>query len=394
MRYVKLMPNIPWNTANRNKREVLVALDLGYQVTIVCLDAAPAKDNAFSKCTFVSSGFRPKASLSKFKRYQVLLADTWRLFWRIRHMEKDVISCHDISALTLAYFSTWFTSKKKRPKLIYDSHEFEVERNKRRSKLAKRRVAWWEKFLMRRCVFSIMVNDSIADEVQRIHHLPNRPLVVRSTPELWHIDPAAIQQKRQAFYGDLPDLRDPFLVMYHGAVVESRGIENMLRAVAQLPDTAAVVLGYGDSGYLSSLHSLVEELGIQNRVLFHDAVPIEVLGEYVGAAHVDLAVIPAICKSYLYMLPNKFFESIQSLTPVIVSDYPEIGRLTREYQIGLTVDPMDVSQITQAISQLKEDTALYQRLKENLKVAKEELCWEKERQVLFEALKSLKRDCE
>ena len=47
---------------------------------------------------------------------------------------------------------------------------------------------------MRRCAFSIMVNDSIADEVQKIHALKQRPVVIRSTPYCWELDEAEIER--------------------------------------------------------------------------------------------------------------------------------------------------------------------------------------------------------
>ena len=42
-----------------------------------------------------------------------------------------------------------------------------------------------------------MVNDSIADEVQKIHKLKQRPIVVRSTPEKWAVDPEETKKKRR-----------------------------------------------------------------------------------------------------------------------------------------------------------------------------------------------------
>ena len=52
---------------------------------------------------------------------------------------------------------------------------------------------------MKRCAFSIMVNDSIADEVQQIHKLKERPIVVRSTPNNWQIDSKACKKVREEF---------------------------------------------------------------------------------------------------------------------------------------------------------------------------------------------------
>ena len=102
-----------------------------------------------------------------------------------------------------------------------------------------------------------------------------------------------------------------------------------------------------------------------------------------------LATFEAITKSYYYSLPNKLFENIQSLTPVICSDFPEMRRIIKKYNIGLTCDPQDISEIARCILLLKEDKKLYEKLEENLKLAKKELCWEEEKKILQEALKKL-----
>lgn len=117
-------------------------------------------------------------------------------------------------------------------------------------------------------------------------------------------------------------------------------------------------------------------------MLFRDAVPLEVLGEYAGAADAGMVIVRADTESNYLMLPNKFFENVQSLTPVIASDFPEIGSLVRKYDIGVLVDPDDVSQVGEAIDRLRSDPALLSRLRENLETAKAELCWEKEKKQL------------
>ena len=382
-----------WRNASKDKRELSVVRELGVEPLVIATGnpGDRGRKDQVDGFTVLRYSAKPLGNSPRLQPLNRMISlFTWAHYMKKLHA--DIISCHDIAALGIGYLSTLFTPKRKKAKLIYDSHEFEIGRNKKRSKLAVRWVAFCEKFLMKRCVLSTMVNDSIADEVQRIHHLPTRPLVVRNMPDNWPLDFSKIEERRKEFLSQL-GLDHAFLVMYHGALRPARGIENMLRALKETQGTAAILLGNGEPDYIQSLHALTEELGIQNRVLFHEAVPIEILSQYVGAAHVDLAVGLAICKSYFYMLPNKFFESIQSLTPVIVSDYPETGRLTREYDIGLTVDPTDASQIAQAITRLQQDDALYRRLKENLKKAKEELCWEREKQGLKEAYEEVIRQC-
>ena len=89
------------------------------------------------------------------------------------------------------------------------------------------------------------------------------------------------------------------------------------------------------------------------------------------------------------MLPNKFFENIQSLTPVIVSNFPEVSKIVDEYNIGIKVDPNSIAEIIEAIEKMRYDKILYATFKSNLKKAKEELCWEKEKKVLEQAYEKL-----
>ncbi len=242
---------------------------------------------------------------------------------------------------------------------------------------------------MRRCVFSIMVNDAIADRVQEIHGLADKPVVVRNIPSFWAIDEQRCRERRVDFCGAMGVPLDTFLLMYHGGVIPNRGIEVSIRALAGRESVAMVVLGNGDPEYRERLWGLAQELRVKDRLLFRDAVPLPELGEHIGAVDVGMVIVPAVTESYYLMLPNKFFENVQALTPVIASNFPEIGALVRKYDIGALVDPEDVSQVGEAIDQLRSDPAVRSRLQANLKTAKADLCWERERDVLVAAYQAV-----
>ena len=229
-----------------------------------------------------------------------------------------------------------------------------------------------------------MVNDAIADEVQRIHQLPERPVVVRSTPNLWQIDAQECEKTRARILSSMKSPRE-VLIMYHGGVIPGRGVETLLEVVAKADFTCAFILGNGHEPYIQSLKSKAEALGISDRVAFHSAVSIDKLWKYVGAADIGMVTIPAVAKSYYYMLPNKFFENIQSETPVICSNYPAIEPIVKEYNIGLTCNPTDIDAIIACIKKMNENKSLYHTFKENLKHAKQQLCWENEKQILINA---------
>lgn len=173
--------------------------------------------------------------------------------------------------------------------------------------------------------------------------------------------------------------------MYHGAVIRDRGIERLIEAVGKLEDVGLVILGNGNETYLNSLRKLVEEHNAATKVLFHAAVPQKELWRYVGAADISLAPIEMVARNHYYSLPNKFFESIQSMTPIIASEVPEMQRIIERYQIGLTCKPGDVDDICHCIERMLNDKVFYKQCKENLRRAKKELCWENEKKKLIQA---------
>ncbi len=386
-RVLKICANT-WDSASRDKRELTLCRELGAE-TLVMAKGAPGdsfREEEVSGFNVYRFSTRPLGTA----RWLTPLNQILSLFvWgrKARKFRPDVITGHDLPGLFVGYLSNFGNPHK--AALVYDSHEFEIGRAVRRSRLHIWLVTRLERFLMKRCAFSIMVNDSIAGEVQRIHRLKERPVVARNVPSYWELDPAEAARVRSGLLEELGLPEGTFLTMYHGALMPERGIENLLRAVALTPGTAAVVLGNGNESYVSSLRALCRELGAADRVLFHPAVPVEALRNYAGAADMGVSLLQPVVQNHILALPNKFFENIQSLTPVIVSDFPAISSLLRHYGIGLPVNPESPEDIAAAIRRMRDDREFYAACKENLKRAKEELCWEQEKTALEEAYRRI-----
>ena len=371
---------------SRDKREIQVLRDLGWDVEVYYPHFGVKYQFEDFKLNDIDL-IRLMPSQPSLLRKVYIIQNEYRCLWTACRFDADVVSCHDIWALRIMWTATLFMKKK--PKLVYDCHEFEIERSGSRRKLAKFVVKHLERFLMKRCALSIMVNDSIAEKVQEIHRLSEKPVVVRNIPPLWQVDEAVCKAQRARFLQELSLPEDTFLLMYHGGVMKNRGVESLIEQVRRTPHTAGIVLGNGEEAYIAELKSLAEQAGVRNRVLFHPAVPQPELWKYVGAADVGMVTVQNSCASYYYMLPNKFFENIQSLTPIIGSDFPEVKKLIDQYQIGLTCDPSDMEAMEVCIETMRTDHDFYARCKENLQKAKADLNWEKERKVLENAYKAL-----
>lgn len=382
----------PWQNASRDKRELSACRELGLTPLVM----AKGEEGDWYREDEVS-GFRVLRFSTRPLGTKVPAPLNWvatMVCWAhcARKLHPAVISGHDIVALTIGWMSTVGTPKSRKPRLVYDSHEFELGRNEKRSKLQLFFLKQLEGFLMKRCAFSIMVNDAIADEVQKIHGLKQRPIVVRSTPNRWTVEPEVCREVRSRLLGAMQAPRE-MLLMYHGAVMNGRGVEMLLQEVQHNPQVCAVILGNGQQDYMEQLKAMAQSLGVTDRALFHPAVPLEVLWKYVGAADVGMVTVPAVARSYYYMLPNKFFENIQSETPVICSNFPAVAPIVEQYGIGLTCDPTDLEDIDRCVEKMRTDRDFYAQCKENLKKAKEDLCWEREKETLKEAYRKAVESC-
>ena len=182
---------------------------------------------------------------------------------------------------------------------------------------------------------------------------------------------------------------DPFIVIYHGAVVPDRGIEKLLHILALNENLAAIILGDGSAVYIDGLKEQARQLNVEHRVIFHDAVPHTELWKYLGAADLGFVIIEGRAKSYYYSLPNKLFENIQAGIPVLASDFPEMKRIIDEFGVGMTCDPNDLDGLNACIEQIRLDRSLYAGFKSNMEKAKAELCWENEKQKLLDAINKL-----
>ena len=361
-----------WANASRDQRELGVCRELGAETIVL------AKGNAEDKGREESvNGFKVlRYTTRPYKHIPVPINRVISIFQWAKYastLNADIISGHDIGGWTIGWLSTLYNRKNK-PVLVYDSHEFELGRNAKRSKLQTEAIKKKEKKVINSSAFTIVVNDSIADELVRIYKLKERPVVVRNIPSKWNIDPSVCKAKRKEL---LNIFGDGYILIYHGAICSNRGIEQLLRAVRDLQGIKLLLVGNPESeAYLQSLkeHYLFDMI---DKVIVEKAVPHEELWQYIGAA--DLCVAPIIpkCRSYYYALPNKFFEAIQAGTPLLVSDLPEMRRLIEQYRIGETVNSEDIYELSEKILLMKNNGRVF--YSKGLHEAQTELTWEREK---------------
>lgn len=379
-----------WDAASRDRRELSAYRELGAEIFVMAKGNKNDKGRQELVDGFTVFKFSTVFLSSFFPRKLNSLVALFKWVCYVKAFQADVLSCHDIYALLIGWLSTLFVRRRNRPKLIYDSHEFEIGRNTSRSKLETRCIIMLEKFLINRSAFTIVVCDSIADEMQKVHKLRFRPLVVRSTPECWNVSSATCVEKRHEIQSLFPVCPE-FIMMFHGNLGRGNGLEYLLYVLEKEPSISLVLMGeQTDAEEILLLKSLAERLCVRDRILYLPPVPQKEIWKYAGAVDLEMMLIQPIVRSYYFALPNKFFEAVQSLTPIIASDLPEMKSLIDKYQIGLTCDINDIDSIIKAVERMRTDKDFYSTCKKNMELAKNELCWENEKNILKEAFNNLK----
>lgn len=164
---------------------------------------------------------------------------------------------------------------------------------------------------------------------------------------------------------DLPV--DDDIVMYVGSLHPDKGIEQVLRAAARMPDCRFQLVG-GGASEIQRWTRLAGTLGANN-VAFsghvnHGAVP-----TYLAAA--DVLVMPYDIERDVTLMdlestsPLKLFEYLAAARPIVTSDIPAITRVVEHEEDALVAAPNDVDGFVRSIERSLTGDGLTARLGEN-----------------------------
>jgi glycosyltransferase involved in cell wall biosynthesis len=255
--------------------------------------------------------------------------------------------------------------------LIYDTHEIETESigavgfRKKIFKLV-------EKILIRFADAVITVNDSIMEWYKNQYEIKN-VVVIRNIP---------YQNKNtEIFQNNILKNKfgikdDEILFLYQGSLGHGRGISIILNTFSKFDCNKHVLfMGFGE---LKELIKNYEKA--YSNIHFLDAVRPSEVSRYTCGADVGLCLHENIGLNYYLSLPNKLYEYITNDVPVIVSDFPEMGRVIDESGCGwkVAVDENALYALITSISQCDIDAK-----RERAKKYRKKIGWEHEEKVLI-----------
>lgn len=346
----------------------------GYQVTIRCLHDTGLAEEEMIDGIKIERIVHTSQSYTKSLAHKIYLL---LLFIKrsLRGVKSfDYIHCHDLSTLPIGVWGKLFG--KRGVKVIYDSHEYAIEQNRKQKRL-KPYLKCLEGFCIRYADGVINVSDSIANEYVRLYGI-KKPYVVLNTPPLQ--EPAPHNKFREKF-NIAPDA---IIFLYQGGFSPNRGIEMTLEAFAAESDPKKVIvlMGYG------ALEPMVKQAAEQHQnIFYHEAVSPDILLDYTSSADIGILYYENDCLNHYYCSPNKFFEYTMAGLPVIVSNLYELGRLVRTHENGIVV-PEDTAQaLGQVVAEITpQDIA---RMKDNTAAMRQIYNWEEQEKTLLRLYNSI-----
>ncbi|AEA43583.1 glycosyltransferase [Fluviicola taffensis] len=295
----------------------------------------------------------------------------FRLFWFLLFHRSSILVANDLDTLLPNYL----VSKLKGINLVYDSHEYFTEVpeliNRPKVKAIWERI---ERFFFPKLKFVSTVNHSIAEKYRQKYGVDLK--VVRNVSPRWN--PPKIQSKKEL---GIPEGKH-ILIMQGAGLNVDRGVEEAIRMMPFLENTVLLIVGDGD--IIPEMKKLVEREKWTDLVLFFGKRSYLELLQFTQQADLGLSFDQPTNPNYLFSLPNKIFDYIQTSTPIICSDLVEVSKLVKSYEVGKIVSDFNPKELAKQIQTVLNNPELMESWKNNCKIAASKENWEVEVQQLNE----------
>ena len=290
-----------------------------------------------------------------------------RLFIFLLFTKKDLLFSNDVDTLLPNYI----ISKLQNKKLVFDSHELFSEIPELVNKQQVKKV-WLllEKTIIPKLQTVITVSDSIKKHYQNLYGIS--AIVIRNIPKIEHINQKNFEINAEG----------KKVILYQGSVNIGRGIELMIETMPLLEEYIFVIIGDGD--ILEQLKEKVSNLSLHNKVKFIGKKTPNELKKLTPNATIGMSLEEDLGLNYRYALPNKIFDYLHANVPVIVADLPEMRSLIKKHSIGEILIERTPKTLAKTIINMTNIS--YEK---ELKTAKKELNWSKEKEKLISIFSKL-----
>lgn len=303
-----------------------------------------------------------KIWLPAYERWYWLKPQHHQAYRYLQSAQYDAIYANEWDSLPLA--ANAVTSQK--IPIIFDAHEYTIGEYRNVGILKKWLVPSAIAYLLRKYLPNVTASITVGETIAKkyVQEFGINPIVVLNVPGF-----APISHRKV----DPTNLK----LIHHGVAKRGRHLENMIRALSLCDQrfTLYFMLIEHDNGYIKDLKILANKIA-PGRVQFIDPVSPEKIVSTISQYDIGFFILKPVNESYLYALPNKFFDFIMAGLAACIGPSPEMAALVQKYKFGCiapTFEPHDVAKILHQTS-----TPQWESMRSSAREAARELNAEKE----------------
>jgi len=283
-----------------------------------------------------------------------------RLFFFLLFKKAECLCAIDLDTIIPCFF----VSKIKGTKRVYDAHEFFSQLDEVVSRPAIYKFWHWvERKMIPRFKNGYTVCQSLADEFNKQYKADYE--VIRNTPLISTLSESVKNEK---------------VILYQGAVNKGRGLEKLITAMQNIKATLWIC---GDGNFMTEIKAAINNFGVSEKVILWGMMDPTELRKKTEQAYIAVNPFEKNGLNQYLSLSNKFFDYIHCALPQITMNYPEYRSINQEFEVSILIDDLEPKTIAIAINSLLADKILYNKLKENCLIARENLNWQSEEKKLL-----------
>jgi glycosyltransferase involved in cell wall biosynthesis len=175
-------------------------------------------------------------------------------------------------------------------------------------------------------------------------------------------------------------------ILYQGAVNEGRSFETLIPAM-QYVNARLIVCG--DGNFMQQARQLVQELNLNEKVIFKGKLLPADLKEYTRMACAGVTIFENNGLNNFYSLGNRFFDYLHAGLPQLCVNYPVYQEINNRHAVAVLIDDLRPETIAGGLNELLNNEKLYTFLQQNCLQARQVFSWQQEEKKLLGFYKNI-----
>ncbi len=269
-----------------------------------------------------------------------------RVIFRILFGKEDYIYGHDYYSCLAIFIGLNFKGRKK---YIYDAHELIIP-DKKKQHDSKRLsfFYYFEKKIVNRVSLLITASKERSELMEQHYKLNEQPV---------HFDNISILpkcNKLKHIQQIIPGITvDDFVIVYAGAIIESRGLETLFEDLKNLESVKVICIGSGDYKQV-----LMDKYPLPN-ITFLSAIAYEELSCIISHCDIGFINYPMTDLNNIYCASNKVYEYPSAGIPFCYYFNPTIDKIAQKNGIGIEIKEHNLKEVVKIYKENKEQFIIH-----------------------------------